>query len=106
MGYLCISTSKSILGAPVGHFDFIVKMASVRGYLKLLRPWFLMLLMLLVLLITYVTATEDNVEAGSDSSNDFAEFEQEGDDDEEEVPVEVEAPQAPTTPPNREQGMR
>ncbi|XP_031568494.1 coiled-coil domain-containing protein 47-like isoform X2 [Actinia tenebrosa] len=78
-------------------------MASVRGYVKLLRPWFLMLLMLLVLLITYVTATEDNVEAGSDSSNDFAEFEQEVDDDDEEAPAEVETPPTPTTPPNREQ---
>ena len=86
-------------------------MAVLRGSIKLLRPWLIMLLMILVLFINYVTATEKIQEPVSDSSNDFAEFEQEGDDEEEETPAEGDAdgdgetPQAPTTAPTpTEQG--
>lgn len=84
-------------------------MAAIRGSFKLLRPWLIMLLMVLVLFINYITASQKVPEPASDSSNDFAEFEQEGDDDEEEAPAEGdgETPEVPTTaaPPQAEQGQ-
>ena len=57
-------------------------MASVRGYLKSLRPILIMIFVLLVGFLTYITATDE----ADDSVNDFAEFETEGDEDEEEEP--------------------
>jgi len=67
--------------------------------------------MVLVLFINYVTATQKVQEQGSDSANDFAEFEQEGDDDEEETPTESDADREtphvqPTAAPSQaEQGI-
>ena len=53
-------------------------MASMRSVLK---PWLLMIIFLLVGFLMFVTASEDP----PDSTNDFAEFETEGDEDEEET---------------------
>lgn len=52
-------------------------MASIRSVLK---PWLLIIVFLLVGFLMFVTATDDP----PDVSNDFAEFETEGDEDEEE----------------------
>lgn len=54
-------------------------MASVRSYLKPFRPLFIMIFLLLVGFLTYITATDE-----PDNSNDFAEFETEGDEEDEE----------------------
>lgn len=80
-------------------------MAALRGSFKLIRPWLIMLLMVLVLFINYITATEKVQEQVSDSNNDFAEFEQEGDDEEEEAPTEETPHVSPTEAPTpAEQG--
>lgn len=54
------------------------KMASMRSVLK---PWLLMIVFFLVGFLMFVTASDDP----PDTSNDFAEFETEGDEDEEET---------------------
>ncbi|XP_032241135.1 PAT complex subunit CCDC47 isoform X2 [Nematostella vectensis] len=82
-------------------------MALVTGCIKSLRPWFIMILIFLVFFLVYVTSTEDNGVTSNENSNDFAEFEQEGEEEEEDVSdaepqQESNSPQTGQPPNNKE----
>ena len=61
-------------------------MASFRSYLRPLQPLVLLLVLLLVGFFTFIAAA---AEESDDSNNDFAEFEREGDEDEDEESAHV-----------------